>query len=90
MARNSIVNVSELVSYDTIKSYLISNSIMEDGMRCHVTSAFVGGFITTLVASPVDVVKTRFMNSSAGAYSGVAHCAKLMFKAEGFKAFYKG
>ena len=82
--------MSELVSYDTIKDHLIRRRHWEDGLQCHLAAAFTGGFITTLVASPVDVVKTRYMNSSVGSYNGVLHCARQMFRAEGFQAFYKG
>lgn len=59
-------------------------------MPCHFTAAFAAGFCTTVVASPVDVVKTRFMNSSSGQYSGAINCALTMLKTEGPTAFYKG
>jgi len=47
-------------------------------------------FITTMVASPIDVMKTRFMNSLPGQYSGLGHCAGNMWKEKGLAAFYKG
>lgn len=59
-------------------------------MPCHVVSAFGAGFVTTVVASPVDVIKTRYMNSPPGAYAGIFDCAAKMFSQEGFSAFYKG
>jgi len=90
IARNSIVTCSELVTYDLIKDQILKRSLLSDSLPCHVTSAFGAGFCTTLVASPVDVVKTRYMNSAAGTYSGVIGCAVQTFKKEGAKAFYKG
>jgi len=63
---------------------------MQDSMPCHTVAAVGAGFFTTLFASPVDVVKTRFMNSGAGTYSGVMQCASTMYKEGGFVAFYKG
>ena len=48
------------------------------------------GFITTVVASPIDVVKTRYMNSKVGQYKGPIDCAKNMLMKEGVRAFYKG
>lgn len=48
------------------------------------------GFAATVAASPVDVIKTRYMNSSKGQYSGAIDCAIRMAKQEGFTAFYKG
>uniref|UniRef100_A0A8C1D2G9 Uncoupling protein 3 n=1 Tax=Cyprinus carpio carpio TaxID=630221 RepID=A0A8C1D2G9_CYPCA len=61
-----------------------------DNLPCHFTAAFGAGFCTTIVASPVDVVKTRFMNSTAGQYSSALNCALTMLTKEGPKAFYKG
>lgn len=61
-----------------------------DNMPCHFTAAFVAGFCTTLVASPVDVVKTRYMNSVPGQYAGALSCALNMLLNEGPTSFYKG
>lgn len=59
-------------------------------MPCHFTAAFAAGFCTTLVASPVDVVKTRYMNSVPGQYRGALNCALSMLVNEGPTSFYKG
>lgn len=90
IARNSIVNCSELVTYDIIKELILKNKLMTDNMPCHFTAAFAAGFCTTIVASPVDVVKTRYMNSVPGQYSGALNCAFTMLLKEGPTAFYKG
>ena len=90
IARNCIINVGETVVYDAVKDSLISGGYMKDGIGCHFASAVVAGVTATLVASPVDVVKTRFMNSPRGKYRGALHCAQQTAKAEGPKAFYKG
>uniref|UniRef100_A0A3B5Q200 Dicarboxylate carrier UCP2 n=1 Tax=Xiphophorus maculatus TaxID=8083 RepID=A0A3B5Q200_XIPMA len=90
IARNAIVNCSELVTYDIIKEQILKNKLMTDNMPCHFTAAFAAGFCTTVVASPVDVVKTRFMNSVPGQYGGAANCALTMLLKEGPSAFYKG
>ncbi len=62
----------------------------KDDLPCHFTSAFGAGFCTTVIASPVDVVKTRYMNSAQGQYSSALNCAVAMLTKEGPKAFYKG
>ncbi|XP_061595924.1 dicarboxylate carrier SLC25A8-like [Cololabis saira] len=90
ITRNAIVNCAELVTYDMIKELLIKYDLMTDNLPCHFTAAFGAGFCTTIVASPVDVVKTRFMNSSAGRYSSASNCALTMLRNEGPTAFYKG
>ncbi|XP_035034326.1 mitochondrial uncoupling protein 2 [Hippoglossus stenolepis] len=90
ITRNAIVNCAELVTYDMIKELILKYDLMTDNLPCHFTAAFGAGFCTTVVASPVDVVKTRFMNSGAGKYSSAINCALTMLRNEGPKAFYKG
>lgn len=90
ITRNAIVNCTELVTYDLIKDALLKSSLMTDDLPCHFTSAFGAGFCTTIIASPVDVVKTRYMNSAQGQYSSALNCAVAMLTKEGPKAFYKG
>jgi len=50
----------------------------------------ISGLCATIVASPVDVVKTRYMNANPNEYKGVIDCAARMFVKEGPQAFYKG
>lgn len=64
--------------------------IPTDNLPCHLISAFGAGLCTTVIASPVDVVKTRYMNSALGQYSSVLNCAVAMVTKEGPLAFYKG
>ncbi|KAG7484385.1 hypothetical protein MATL_G00048900 [Megalops atlanticus] len=90
ITRNAIVNCAELVTYDIIKELILKYDLMTDNLPCHFTAAFGAGFCTTIVASPVDVVKTRFMNSTAGQYSSAVNCAVTMLTKEGPTAFYKG
>ncbi|XP_013403442.1 mitochondrial uncoupling protein 2 [Lingula anatina] len=90
MTRNAVVNCCELVSYDIIKEKILDYDLMSDNMPCHFVSGFGAGFVTTVIASPVDVVKTRFMNSGKGTYRGAFHCATKMLMEEGPMAFYKG
>ncbi|KAM9846900.1 dicarboxylate carrier UCP2 isoform 2-T2 [Aulostomus maculatus] len=81
IARNAIVNCTELVTYDFIKDTLLRSTPL---------TAFGAGLCTTIIASPVDVVKTRYMNSAFGQYSSVLDCAVAMMTKEGPLAFYKG
>uniref|UniRef100_A0A1A7WTJ8 Dicarboxylate carrier UCP2 n=1 Tax=Iconisemion striatum TaxID=60296 RepID=A0A1A7WTJ8_9TELE len=90
IARNAIVNCTELVTYDFIKDLLLSSTPLTDNLPCHFVSAFGAGLCTTVIASPVDVVKTRFMNSVPKQYSSVLNCAAAMMTKEGPLAFYKG
>lgn len=90
IARNCIINIGETVVYDAVKDGLITSGYMRDGVPCHLASALVAGVTATLVASPVDVVKTRYMNAEKGRYRGALHCARVTAQTEGARAFYKG
>ncbi|KAM8938650.1 mitochondrial brown fat uncoupling protein 1 [Pelodytes ibericus] len=90
VTRNAIVNCTELVTYDLIKENLIHYKLLTDNLPCHFVSAFGAGFCTTVIASPVDVVKTRYMNSPPNQYKSAVNCAWTMLTKEGPTAFYKG
>ncbi|GAB1292389.1 Mitochondrial uncoupling protein 3 [Apodemus speciosus] len=78
ITRNAIVNCAEMVTYDIIKEKLLDSHL------------FTAGFCATVVASPVDVVKTRYMNAPPGRYRSPLHCMLRMVAQEGPTAFYKG
>ena len=61
IARNCIINVGETVVYDAVKCELLAGGRMRDGVPCHFASAVVAGVTATFVASPVDVIKTRWV-----------------------------
>lgn len=90
ITRNALVNCTELVTYDLIKEAILRHNLMSDNLPCHFVSAFGAGFVTTVIASPVDVVKTRYMNSPPGQYKSAINCAWTMMTKEGPTAFYKG
>uniref|UniRef100_H3CMZ9 Dicarboxylate carrier UCP2 n=1 Tax=Tetraodon nigroviridis TaxID=99883 RepID=H3CMZ9_TETNG len=90
ITRNALVNCTELVTYDMIKEAILRHKLMSDNLPCHFVSAFGAGFVTTVIASPVDVVKTRYMNSPPGQYRSAINCAWTMMTKEGPTAFYKG
>lgn len=89
IARSSIINVGEIVVYDVVKDALLRRGLMRDALPCYFAAAVTAGFTATLVASPVDVIKTRFMNSPKGRYRGALACAAETWRKEGFLAFYK-
>lgn len=90
MARLSTVNASELVVYDMVKGFFLRKKLMDDEFPLHFVSAFGAGFATTVIASPVDVVKTRYMNSPQNTYKSAIHCAYMLLKHNGPLAYYKG
>ena len=90
MTRNSITNAAELVSYDMMKSFILRNHILKDNFPCHFLCGFGAGFFATIIASPVDVVKTRTMNAHPGPQAGAFSIAYAILKEGGPQAFYKG
>ncbi|GAB5570487.1 mitochondrial brown fat uncoupling [Lynx pardinus] len=90
LTRNVIINCTEIVTYDLMKEALVKNKLLADDLPCHFVSALIAGFCTTVLSSPVDVVKTRFVNSPPGQYTSVPSCAITMLTKEGPLAFFKG
>jgi solute carrier family 25 uncoupling protein 8/9 len=89
IARNTLMNVGEMASYDQIKQLLLHYTRIPDSMPLHFICGFAAGFIATIIASPVDVLKTRLM-SNPDAYTGVVNCFTRTLREEGVFAFYKG
>ena len=92
LIRNSTICAAELASYDQIKQSILSSKLMPDGVPAHLVSGLGAGFIATVIGSPVDVLKTRVMNTKDGKpiFNGIVDCLSKTIKNEGFGAFYKG
>lgn len=63
--RASLMNSSQLASYDMVKASCITRFGMRDDTKTHLVASFTAGIIATTVCSPVDVVKTRVMGSTS-------------------------
>jgi solute carrier family 25 uncoupling protein 8/9 len=91
IARNAIINACELATYDQVKTTVLKNNMMKDGLGCHFFCGFSAGFVAVCIGSPVDVMKTRIMNAPPGQkYEGVLDCFAKTLKQEGPLAFYAG
>lgn len=90
IVRLSICNIGEVVTYDSVKQAMLKRHLMRDAFPLHVFAAVCAGFVTTTLTSPVDVVKTTYVNSAPGTYSGAVGCARDLARTGGFKVFYKG
>ncbi|XP_072183119.1 putative mitochondrial transporter UCP3 isoform X1 [Excalfactoria chinensis] len=73
-----------------IPKALTPPSCPTDNIPCHFVAAFGAGFCATVVASPVDVVKTRYMNASPGQYRNVPSCLLALLLQDGVAGLYKG
>ncbi|KAM5364916.1 hypothetical protein ACJA88_012758 [Fusarium oxysporum] len=64
--RASLMNSSQLASYDMAKASCIRTFGMNDDTITHLVASSLAGIVATTVCSPVDVVKTRIMGSTNG------------------------
>lgn len=64
--RAVLMTVSQLASYDTAKSSLMTYfpKSFGDNIYTHFIASLMAGFLATTVCSPVDVIKTRIMSAS--------------------------
>lgn len=83
-ARAILLTSSQLPAYDQSKKYLLP--IMSEGLWLHFTCSMISGIVCCTVASPIDVIKSRYMN---GSYRNVGDCIVATFK-EGPLTFFRG
>jgi hypothetical protein len=89
VVRGLIMTAGQLASYDQAKQMMIQSGVFDDNITTHFGASLFAALVACTFTSPVDVVKTRVMNSK-GAYSGTIDCFVKTFKNEGIWAFYKG
>uniref|UniRef100_A0A8C1RUZ4 Mitochondrial dicarboxylate carrier n=2 Tax=Cyprinus carpio TaxID=7962 RepID=A0A8C1RUZ4_CYPCA len=87
-SRGALVTVGQLACYDQAKQLVLGTGLMGDNILTHFLSSFIAGGCATFLCQPLDVIKTRLMNSK-GEYRGVIHCLTETAKL-GPLAFYKG
>ncbi|CAG8454908.1 2004_t:CDS:2 [Funneliformis mosseae] len=89
MNRAILMNSSQLASYDQFKQMLLSTKFFKDNIITHFTCSVLAGLVATTICSPVDVIKTRVMNSSSEAKSTLVVLTTIIRK-EGPLALFKG
>ncbi|ETE70362.1 Mitochondrial dicarboxylate carrier, partial [Ophiophagus hannah] len=87
-SRGALVTVGQLACYDQAKQLVLGTGLLADNIFTHFLASFIAGGCATFLCQPLDVLKTRLMNSQ-GEYRGVMHCAVETAKL-GPLAFYKG
>lgn len=94
--RAAIITAAQISSYDHVKHIILNAQLLKEGVPLHVFSSFVAGLITITVVSPVDMVRTRFMNQPKDSrgrpclYTGTLDCILKAVRCEGFLGLYKG
>ncbi|KAJ1978831.1 hypothetical protein H4R35_001749 [Dimargaris xerosporica] len=83
-----------VASFELVKIRLQDkNSTKQGELMVNFTAGAIGGTCGTLLNTPMDVVKTRIQNQSAGAvkkYNWAVPALNTIYKEEGFAALYKG
>uniref|UniRef100_A0A8C9WA05 Mitochondrial dicarboxylate carrier n=2 Tax=Scleropages formosus TaxID=113540 RepID=A0A8C9WA05_SCLFO len=87
-SRGAMVTVGQLSCYDQAKQLVLGTGVMTDNVLTHFLASLIAGGCATFLCQPMDVVKTRLMNSK-GEYRGVIHCLRDTSHL-GPLAFYKG
>uniref|UniRef100_A0A8C0G8Q5 Solute carrier family 25 member 10 n=1 Tax=Chelonoidis abingdonii TaxID=106734 RepID=A0A8C0G8Q5_CHEAB len=87
-SRGALVTVGQLSCYDQAKQLVLTTGFLSDNIFSHFLASFIAGGCATFLCQPMDVLKTRLMNSQ-GEYRGVVHCAVETARL-GPLAFYKG
>ena len=96
VGRATALAAAELATYDEVKTQLSTRKIMNEGLPLHITTAFISGFVSTVVSSPFDVVKSRVMgqplnpDGSGKLYGGMVDCFLKSSKEEGMMSLYNG
>ncbi|KAF2074773.1 hypothetical protein CYY_003919 [Polysphondylium violaceum] len=90
--RAMFMTAGQIASYDQAKQMMITSGYFQDNINTHLIASTIAAFVASLVTSPMDVIKTRIMNSSKSStvYKGTFDCFAQTFKSEGVAAFYKG
>lgn len=91
--RAAIVNLGELSTYDASKRAVLNSGVVKsDGPIAHTLAAICSGFVSSLLSSPADVVKSRMMAQDPlnPTYKGTWDCFIKTRRAEGIRGLYKG
>jgi len=96
VGRATALAAAELATYDEAKGQLLKTGMFKEGLPLVVTTAFISGFVSTVVSSPFDVVKSRVMgqplnpDGTGKNFSGMVDCFVKTSSSEGPMALYNG
>ncbi|CAG8718225.1 17715_t:CDS:2 [Acaulospora morrowiae] len=88
--RAILMNSSQLASYEQFKQLLLETEYFQDNIITHFTSSLLAGLVATTICSPVDVIKTRVMNSGSKQKQNIMTMLKTIVVREGPFALFKG
>lgn len=92
VTRAAVINGCGIAAYDHSKQLTLRITGAEDGLLPRVVGSLISGFVSAVVSTPLDVVKTRLMSQPADKrlYKGMIDCASKTVRGEGLMALYAG
>lgn len=87
--RAVLMNASQLATYDTFKSALLTSGMFTEGTTLHFSASLMAGTVATTVCSPADVIKSRVM-SAHGTGQGVVESLRKDLRKEGIGFLFRG
>jgi len=95
--RGCLVTAGQFTTYDIAKRALMKRGY-SDGIKTHLMASTMAGTVSTLIVNPLDVVKSRMMQSRSApsvsttlqSYSSDFECFARTWRTEGIRGFYKG
>ncbi|KAJ6640392.1 Mitochondrial dicarboxylate carrier [Pseudolycoriella hygida] len=88
-SRGFMMTVGQIAFYDQVKMFLLETKYFKDDPRTHFVSSLIAGAMATALTQPLDVLKTRVMNSKHGEFNGLWDVVKFTAKL-GPQGFFKG
>lgn len=92
MLRASVITTSHVGTYDASKKYFTEELAVTEGVLLWMGCGITSGLVTTTLAAPVDLIRTRKMMMSGGVDSGSSSfsIAKNIFVSEGVLGLFRG
>ena len=86
--RSIFINASEFVTYNYFKNIIQNNTEINNNLFIQFYSSLSASFISAIICSPIDVVKSKIMNSNSS-HNNICNYLLQIIKNEGIMRLYK-